>query len=125
VISASAFCLGVTLFKEARSEPISTQIAVAHVVMQRRDEMQTTVCKVIKQPRQFSWVRHGQIKAHPQTKLEQQALSKAFVIAKRVLFKQLRSNKLRGKYLFFNNAHMGKRYKTHQPPVKIGKLIFY
>lgn len=125
MISASALCLGVTLFKEARGEPLATQIAVAQVVMARREEMQTTVCKVIKQPRQFSWVRHGQIKAHPQTQTEQKALVQAFTVAKRVLCKQLRSNKLRGKYLFFNSAHLGKRYKTHQLPVRIGRLLFY
>lgn len=122
---ASALCLAVTLFYEARGESLATQIAVAHVVMNRHEEMQTTVCQVIKQPRQFSWVHHGKIKAHIRSKSEQQAFDRAFVIAKRVLLEQLRSNKLHSKYLFFNNTYMGKRYKTHQRPVKIGKLIFY
>lgn len=50
-------CLAATIFFEARGESVSGQEAIAQVVMNRA-KVKTyppSVCKVIKQPFQFSW----------------------------------------------------------------------
>jgi spore germination cell wall hydrolase CwlJ-like protein len=50
-------CLALAIYKEARSEPFKCQQAVAEVILNRKahPEYPDTVCKVIKQPGQFSW----------------------------------------------------------------------
>lgn len=50
-------CLTAAIYKEARSEPLKCQQAVAEVIMNRAEHpgYPDSICKVIKQPKQFSW----------------------------------------------------------------------
>lgn len=50
-------CLTAAIYKEARSEPAKCQQAVAEVIMNRTEHpgYPDTICKVIKQRKQFSW----------------------------------------------------------------------
>lgn len=52
-------CLELNLHHEARGEPISGIIAVANVTINRtkHKNFPDTICEVVKQPRQFSWVK--------------------------------------------------------------------
>ena len=51
-------CLAKNIYHEARGEPYWGQAAVAMVTLNRVDDRRwpNTICAVVKQPRQFSWV---------------------------------------------------------------------
>jgi N-acetylmuramoyl-L-alanine amidase len=55
-------CLATAVYFEARGENVDGQMAVARVVMNRAasGRYPSTWCAVVKQPAQFSFVRHGQ-----------------------------------------------------------------
>ncbi len=55
-------CLATAVYFEARGESLEGQLAVAHVVMNRAasGRYPPDWCSVVKQPAQFSFVRHGQ-----------------------------------------------------------------
>lgn len=50
-------CLALTVYHESRGEPIKGQFAVTEVVMNRVEQRDKTVCEVVKENRQFSWLR--------------------------------------------------------------------
>lgn len=54
-------CLASAIYFEARGEPIEGQLAVAEVVLNRTrsGRYPATVCAVVRQPAQFSFVRRG------------------------------------------------------------------
>ena len=56
-------CLAQAVYFESRGEPIEGQLAVAEVVINRAksDIYPDSYCDVIRQPAQFSFVRHGRI----------------------------------------------------------------
>ncbi|HWI87665.1 MAG TPA: cell wall hydrolase [Sphingomicrobium sp.] len=55
-------CLATAVYFEARGESLEGQLAVAHVVMNRAasGRYPPDWCSVVKQPAQFSFVRHGE-----------------------------------------------------------------
>jgi hypothetical protein len=87
------------------------------VVVDRHIKSNKTVCQVLREPSQFPWAKR-KIRIN-----EPEAFEKSKKLAMAVLYKKLRSNKLRGKYMFFNN-HRAKPIKSKLPPVRIGKLLF-
>ena len=56
--SQSVKCLAEVIYRESRGEPFRGKLAVGKVVMNRvnHPKYPKTVCKVIFQPQQFSWV---------------------------------------------------------------------
>ena len=58
-------CLATAVYFEARGESLEGQLAVAHVVMNRAasGRYPPDWCSVVKQPAQFSFVRHGEFPA--------------------------------------------------------------
>ena len=56
-------CLARAIYHEARGEPVSGQIAVAEVVIARSKDRRWRgdLCKTIRMPRQFSFVRNGRV----------------------------------------------------------------
>jgi N-acetylmuramoyl-L-alanine amidase len=58
-------CLATAVYFEARGESLEGQLAVAHVVMNRAasGRYPGSWCEVVKQPAQFSFVRHGEFPA--------------------------------------------------------------
>jgi N-acetylmuramoyl-L-alanine amidase len=60
-LNQEANCLATAVYFEARGESVDGQLAVARVVMNRAasGRYPTTWCGVVKQPAQFSFVRHG------------------------------------------------------------------
>jgi|TARA_R110000822_G_scaffold46237_1_gene123200 N-acetylmuramoyl-L-alanine amidase len=61
IMIAAATCLALALFHEARGEPALGQLMVAKVILNRvaSDRFPDTVCDVIMQHRQFSFVQNG------------------------------------------------------------------
>jgi len=57
----AAMCLALNMFFEARQEPISGQLAVAEVTLNRvaDDRYPSTVCDVVWEDKQFSWTHDG------------------------------------------------------------------
>ena len=55
------WCLAGAIYFEARGEPLEGQLAVAEVILNRAasGEYPTSICEVIKQPAQFSFVHNG------------------------------------------------------------------
>lgn len=58
-------CLAVAVYFEAQGEPIEGQLAVAEVVLNRAasGEYPKSICEVVRQPVQFSFVRDGRFPA--------------------------------------------------------------
>src|SRR5206468_2302945 len=73
-------CLATAVYFEARGESLEGQLAVAHVVMNRAasGKYPPSWCETIKQPAQFSFVRHGEF---PQVDAASYAWRKAEAIA--------------------------------------------
>jgi N-acetylmuramoyl-L-alanine amidase len=73
-------CLATAVYFEARGESLEGQLAVAHVVMNRAasGRYPPDWCSVVKQPAQFSFVRHGEF---PQADTNCDAWRKAQAIA--------------------------------------------
>ena len=62
-------CLARAVYWESRGEPLSGQLAVAEVIINRArsGRFAPTLCGVVRQPYQFSFVRRGYIPQPPQT----------------------------------------------------------
>lgn len=62
-LNAEQHCLASTIYFEARGEPLEGQLAVAEVVLNRArsGRYPSTICGVVRQPAQFSYVRRGVI----------------------------------------------------------------
>lgn len=59
--------LTLNVYHEARSEPQIGQVAVAHVTINRADELNLSIKEVVRQPYQFSWTfqKKSYIPANP------------------------------------------------------------
>ena len=81
VLSPELECLAGAIYFEARGEPLTGQLAVAEVIINRSQSgrFPTTYCGVVRQPGQFSFVRKGTI---PQARRGTQAWRKAVAIAR-------------------------------------------
>jgi spore germination cell wall hydrolase CwlJ-like protein len=62
-IDAELRCLASTVYFEARGESLKGQLAVAHVVINRAESgrFPTSLCGVVYQPSQFSFIRSGKM----------------------------------------------------------------
>ncbi len=58
-------CLATTVYYESKGEPLSGQLAVAQVVLNRLGDGRfgQSICSVVTAPKQFSFVRNGEISA--------------------------------------------------------------
>jgi hypothetical protein len=68
-LTDEANCIAVAVYHEARGESLEGQMAVAKVIMNRASsgKYPASWCGVVKQPWQFSFVRHGQFPSVDQT----------------------------------------------------------
>lgn len=64
-LTAEERCMAVAVFYESKGEPLNGQMAVAHVILNRVDSRRFpgTVCGVVTQRSQFSFVRGGRLPA--------------------------------------------------------------
>lgn len=64
-MSSELECLAGAVYFESKGEPLSGQLAVAEVIINRTTSgrFPTSICSVVKQPGQFSFVRGGRIPA--------------------------------------------------------------
>ena len=119
--NAQMDCLARAVYFETRGEPLHGQLAVGEVIANRRDSRRfpNTYCGVVKQHRQFSFVRGGRI---PEPRRASKAWRTAVAIA-RIVDAQHHSTDLEGA-LFFHARYVNPRWKLKRMGA-IGNHIFY
>lgn len=119
MLASALLCLSLNMYYEARSEPVDAQIAVAAITMNRMldEDHPRSVCKVVYEKGAFSWT----------SKKRKVDDKKSFNKIKELAYLYV-SGKVRnpiGKRKYFNHKRLGKRWKTPNHPIKIGKLLYY
>ena len=122
VLDKETKCLALNIYHEAKGEPIMGQLAVGFVTLNRvgHEDFETTICKVVYQPGQFSWVANK-----PGTPKEKEAWNTAVQIAHSLVKKKATNDITDGATYFHANyvsPGWGKRFtKT----AVVGKHVFY
>ncbi|WP_294058203.1 cell wall hydrolase [Sphingomonas sp.] len=77
-------CLATGVYFEAKGEPLSGQLAVAEVILDRASSgrFPPSVCRVLSQPGQFSFVRGGRMPTPPSNAAWRKAMAVALVAQK-------------------------------------------
>ncbi|HEY0112326.1 MAG TPA: cell wall hydrolase [Allosphingosinicella sp.] len=114
-------CLAGAVYFESKGEPLQGQLTVAEVVLNRArsGRFPTTVCGVVKQRGQFSFIRRGGFPPITRTSL---AWKKAVAVA-RVALEDLADGGA-PKALFFHARHVSPRWKLKRVAA-VGNHIFY
>lgn len=117
-------CLALAIYFEARGEPLAGQIAVGQVVMARvdSDRFPETVCGVVTQYKQFSFVQDGT----PDIPLDAASWQRSRAIAKLLIDRVPGVPDYSQGALHYTKIGV-KRVWMHEMPVchQIGKHIFY
>lgn len=128
-MTESLLCLALAIFHEARGEPIKGQKAVAEVVLNRTNHpsFPQTVCGVVKQPRQFSWVNKNVSLSNPPPIIYKNVQAQeSWAQAKKIAQEQLdKPTSYTQGAVFFNTNRLGVRFKTNTRPCRIGNHVFY
>ena len=116
-------CLATAVYFEARGESVEGQLAVAKVVMNRATsgKYPTDWCSVVKQPYQFSFVRHG---AFPTADTNCEAWKKAEAVAELAVANVVPT--LSNDVLWYHADYVAPSWRNNLQEVqKIGAHIFY
>jgi spore germination cell wall hydrolase CwlJ-like protein len=116
-------CLAGAVYFEARGEPITGQLAVAEVVLNRvaSKKYPDSICAVVKQPWQFSFVKKGKF---PEIDKQSKSWSKAVAVA-RIAREEL-DEKLSKDVLWYHADYVAPVWrKALDKEDKIGLHIFY
>jgi len=122
-MSRDVKCLAQAVYFESRGEPLSGQLAVARVVINRASSeiFPDDYCSVVTQRAQFSFVRGGTI---PEPNRSSQAWQRAKAIA-RIAHRELWESEV-GDALYFHATHVRPRWaRTMQTRAQIDSHIFY
>jgi N-acetylmuramoyl-L-alanine amidase len=114
-------CLASAIFYEARSESFEGQLAVAQVILNRVESgrFANSICGVVLQSGQFSFVRGGAI---PTISPASQDWREAIAIARIAQAKLHRSDAANA--LFFHAAHVNPKWRLNRI-ASIGNHVFY
>jgi N-acetylmuramoyl-L-alanine amidase len=120
-------CLAETIYHEARGEPMDGQQTVGSVVLKRAgtEGFPDTICKVVYQPKQFSWV--GRVKA-PKRDSEDYIKSEVVavtLIAKQTLGLMPAPNQAYNNATFFSREPIKLKYTKLKYLGMIGNHRFY
>jgi spore germination cell wall hydrolase CwlJ-like protein len=116
-------CLATAVYFEARGESLEGQLAVARVVMNRASSGRYPPdwCSVVKQPAQFSFVRHGEF---PQADTNSEAWRRAEAIAELAAANIVPS--VSQDVLWYHANYVAPRWRSNLQEVQqIGAHIFY
>lgn len=126
LLSQQAHCLATTVYREARGENYSGQVAVALVVRNRvlSDKFPDTPCQVMLQPRQFAFVSHDLHLAEP---MDRVAWETAQRVSQDVLDMPIHAYErpLGGALYFHSGNFPGWDLTTIEEVVTIGEHTFY
>lgn len=114
-------CLAIGVYYESKGEPLEGQLAVAEVILNRAESgrFPRTVCGVLKQRGQFSFVRGGQL---PQPPESARAWKTALAVA-RVARGDMWDSKV-SNALFFHARHVSPGWRRARVG-SVGNHIFY
>ncbi len=114
-------CLAGAIYFESKGEPLAGQLAVAQVILNRADagRFGDSICAVVKQPGQFSFVRHGSIPAIDHSRATYRT---AVAIAKVAMSDAWDSTC--GRALYFHARRVSPRWNRTRV-ASIGNHIFY
>lgn len=114
-------CLAVGVYYESKGEPLEGQLAVAEVILNRAasGRFASTVCGVLKQRGQFSFVRGGQL---PQPPEGARAWKTALAVAK-VARGDMWDSKV-SKALYFHARHVSPGWRRARVG-SVGNHVFY
>lgn len=114
-------CLAASVYFESKSEPLEGQLAVAEVVLNRADSgrFPTTLCGVVFQRSQFSFVRGN---GFPPIKRNSAAWTKAVKIAQIAMAEQWESGA--SEALFFHANHVRPNWGKKRIAT-LGNHVFY
>ncbi|MGV3479532.1 MAG: cell wall hydrolase [Sphingobium sp.] len=120
-LTAELECLAGAVYFEARSESLDGQLAVADVILNRADSgrFASTVCGVVHQPGQFSFVRGGRM---PAINRNSQDWREAVAIAR--IAEKDRWESAASDALFFHATHVSPRWKLRRIAT-VGNHVFY
>lgn len=122
VPNAEHECLAGAVYFESKGEPLKGQLAVAEVILNRASsgKYPSTICGVVKQKSQFSFVRRGQI---PPIARNTAAWRKAVAIA-HIAKKDLAEGGI-GDAMFFHARYVSPNWRRLKRVASIGNHIFY
>jgi spore germination cell wall hydrolase CwlJ-like protein len=115
-------CLAGAIYFEAKGEPLEGQLAVAEVVLNRSKSgrFPTTICGVVKQKSQFSFIRGGRF---PPIQKGSAAWRKAIAIA-HVAMQDLATSRA-GSAMFFHATYVSPSWRGLKRVAQVGNHIFY
>ena len=116
-------CLAGAVYFEARGEPLEGQLAVAEVILNRAasGEYPASICDVVTQPAQFSFVRDGFVPPIDGTSVAWRTALAVAQIADEKLANELAPN-----VLWYHADYVAPSWDRHLTPVaRIGAHIFY
>lgn len=120
ILQTALFCLSLNVYFEARGEPESGQLAVAHVTINRSKQNGTQVCHEVFKKNQFSWTQNHRYKVPSGDEWES---------AQRVAKLALNSkDTTKGSTFFFNPKKCGRQTSITSGRRKtgtIGNHVFY
>jgi N-acetylmuramoyl-L-alanine amidase len=122
-LDAQTNCLATAVYFEARGESVEGQLAVARVVMNRAasGRYPGSWCDVVKQPAQFSFVRHGEF---PQADVSSDAWRKAEAVAELAVANVVPS--IDSSVLWYHADYVAPAWRRGLTEVQqIGAHIFY
>ena len=116
-----AECLAVAVYFESKGEPLDGQLAVARTVLNRTESgrFPSSVCSVVMQRGQFSFVRGGALPAVPRASAMWKTAVAIGHIAQQELWDSSVSNAL-----FFHARHVSPRWKMRRV-ASVGNHVFY
>ena len=114
-------CLAVAVYFESRSEPLAGQLTVAHTVLNRAKSgrFPSSICGVVKQPSQFSFVRGGGFPAFSRGSRDWREAVAIAKIAQDNMWESSAPNAL-----FFHATHVSPGWKLKRI-ASVGNHIFY
>jgi len=114
-------CLAGAVYFESKSEPLAGQLAVAKVVMERAKSSRfpDTLCGVVYQKRQFSFIRNGRM---PRINKSHRQWRNAVAISK-IALNEAWDSKMEGA-LFFHAKYVNPKWRLKRMG-SVGAHIFY
>jgi spore germination cell wall hydrolase CwlJ-like protein len=117
------FCLTQALYYEARGEGVKGQLAVADVILQRQRSKYhpDTICDVVYEPYQFSFVSDGSMLRE----IDVESWNKADELSGRILRGEVKTS-LTGRALFYHAKSVQPDWASEMvKTAEIGNHIFY
>lgn len=115
-------CLATAIYYESKGESLAGQLTVAEVILNRAASRRfpSTICGVVKQPRQFSFVRGGQLPTAPRGS---QAWRTAVGVA-HVALNDLAEGEAEGA-MFFHARRVSPSWRNLTRVATVGNHVFY